>query len=171
MFIASALAAGEKEENDQVRQLVTVDIIDVNDALTKPWLASGSPHSPAQLLETLGLREHVQFVSQRSVDYLASRPDGFDLIFLDGDHSAATVYQELPLALASLNSGGLILLHDYYPDGRSLWSDGKVIDGPWLALQRLESEGLRLQVVPFGTLPWPSKLGSQCSSLAILSAG
>jgi len=59
-----------------------------------------------------------------SLDYLAGCAQTFDFIFLDGDHAARTVYQEVPAALRLLNSGGVILLHDYFPNLRPLWSNG-----------------------------------------------
>ena len=34
-----------------------------------------------------------------------------------------TVYREVPLALGLLKPGGIILLHDFYPGARPLWSD------------------------------------------------
>lgn len=92
----------------------------------------------------------------------------FDLIFLDGGHEASTVYQEVPAALKLLNPGGLILLHDIYPDQRPLWSDGFVVPGPWLAIERFKKEGAKVTVKPLGALPWPTKLDSNVTSLACL---
>jgi hypothetical protein len=62
----------------------------------------------------------------------------------------------------------VILLHDYFPDLKPLWSNGRVIPGPWLAIERLKREGAPLTVKPFGALPWPTKLNSNNTSLALL---
>jgi hypothetical protein len=91
------------------------------------------------------------------------------LIFLDGDHSAATVYQEVPFALKRLRKNGIVLLHDYFPYLKALWSDGSVIPGPHIAIERLCSEGANLEVLPLGRLPWPTKLSSNITSLAVLT--
>jgi hypothetical protein len=64
----------------------------------------------------------------------------------------------------------VILLHDYFPGLQPLWVDRNVIRGPWLAVERLRSEGARLKAIPLGRLPWDTKLGSQTTSLALLVA-
>ena len=90
------------------------------------------------------------------------------MIFLDGLHDADMVYREVPLAVKLLNPGGLILLHDFFPNLKPLWSDGKVVPGPWLAIERLRSEGVPIRAQPLGKLPWPTKLGSNVTSLSYL---
>ncbi len=50
----------------------------------------------------------VRFVASDSVDFLTNDTSRYNLIFLDGDHSAASVYRELPLALQRLADGGII---------------------------------------------------------------
>ena len=74
--------------------------------------------------------EHVTFVTNSSLTYLDECDESFDLIFLDGDHSAAMVYQEVPRALRRLREPGLLLLHDFFPNNRPLWSDRAVVPGP-----------------------------------------
>jgi hypothetical protein len=39
----------------------------------------------------------------------------YDLIFIDSDHSAAQVYEDITFSLAHLAEDGLIVLHDTYP--------------------------------------------------------
>jgi hypothetical protein len=78
------------------------------------------------------------------------------------------VAAEIPLAVPRLNPGGFILLHDFFPGLRPLWPDGKVIDGPQLAVQQLQRAGWPLDVLPLGDLPWPTKLGTSKTSLALL---
>ncbi len=165
--IAAAMAAVRSRPAGHP-EITTVDIIDVNDPVSRPWASNGSSMSPRQVLARLGLEDRVEFVAQGSLDYLQYTENRFNLIFLDGGHSAATVYREIPAALRCLNPGGLILLHDYYPCGQPIWSNGTTVHGPWMAIERLRSEGAPIQVVPFGELPWETKLNSKCSSLALL---
>jgi len=150
------------------QKLVTVDIVDVNDP-RGPWFEAGSQSSPKDLLKSQGLESLVEFVSSRSLDYLGQTTETFDLILLDGDHAAATVYQELSAALARLRPGGVIVLHDYFPGGEAIWSNASVKLGPYLAVRRLMMEGVPLSVVPLGELPWSTKLGSTKTSLALVT--
>lgn len=148
--------------------LTSVDIADVNDSETRPWLRYGASASPREMLERLGL-DFVEFETSPSLDYLASSDDHFDFIFLDGDHSATTVYRELPAALRRLAPGGYVLLHDYFPQLRPLWSDRVVLPGPFLAVERLLTEGASIRVLPLGALPWPTKQGSNITNLTLVA--
>jgi predicted O-methyltransferase YrrM len=170
VHIAAALAALRAEDPTEHRRLTTVDIVDVNDPVTKPWLELGSKHSPAELIEQLGWSDLVRFKAQNSLDYLAMCDERFDLIFLDGFHTATHVLHEIPAALARLAQGGYILLHDYYPNQRPLWSDGHVERGPFLATEKLRAAGARIEVAPLGALPWPTKADSNITSLALLGS-
>jgi len=149
--------------------LTTVDIVDVNDAATKPWVRSGSTHSPAELIRRLGCEPSVRFVARPSMEFMSDCTKRYGLIFLDGDHSAHAVYREIPAALKLLEEGGYILLHDYFPDLRPLWNGTPPIRGPWLATERLRREGAAIRVIPLGALPWPTKRGSTVTSLALLT--
>ncbi len=159
--LAAVHGAGE-------RRLVTVDINDVNGAENAAWRAFGLPQSPADAMRRLGYDRLVQFRVGRSLEILRERGEAYDLVFLDGDHRLPTVAAEIPLALGRLRPGGLVLLHDFFPELRPLWPDGKVIEGPWLAVRRLQRAGWPLEVVPLGDLPWPTKLGTSRTSLALL---
>jgi predicted O-methyltransferase YrrM len=167
LHIAAALSAAAGEGGTPGK-LVSVDINDVNSTETQPWLKYGSAMSPAAMMREMGFNSFVDFITRDSHDFLVSCQDRFDFIFLDGDHAASTVYQEVPAALNLLNPGGIILLHDYFPGLKPLWSNGSLIPGPFLATERLRSEGARLRVLPLGELPWPTKLGSHVTSLALL---
>jgi predicted O-methyltransferase YrrM len=168
MHIAAALRRAQEEDPEGAYRMTTVDIADVNDRTTTPWLDYGSSYSPAELAERLGLQDRISFVTAGSLDYLASCDEEYDFIFLDGDHSPSTVYQEIPSALQALRPEGVILLHDYFPQLQPLWSNRTVIRGPWLATERLRFEGAQFEVIPLGELPWPTKLGSRTTSLALL---
>lgn len=170
IHIATALSKN-KIETGQQATITTADIRDVNCTAKKPWLEFGTKHSPKEMVTQLGFGDFVNFVTGTSVQFLESCDKTFDFIFLDGNHSAATVYQEIPLALKLLNPNGVILLHDYFPKGMALWSDGTIIDGPYRATERFKKEGAPLSVLPLGNLPWPTKFNSNSTSLALLLKG
>jgi len=169
VHLAAALQRNQAPRPGVPHRLVTVDIQDVNDPATRPWIGFGSTYAPQEMLAQLGLAGLVTFVTQPSLEFFPACRERFDLIFLDGSHAARTVYQEVPAALRLLNPGGLILLHDCFPDLRPLWSDGRVNPGPWLGIQRLRAEGAGLVIVPLGQLPWTTKLGTSVTSLALLA--
>ncbi len=166
--LAFALKQQMREDPAARARLVTVDLSDVNNPETGAWKRIGCSHSPRQLIETIGCADSVTFVTSAAVPFLRTCTEKFDIIFLDGDHSSSGVYCEVPAALRLLNPGGIILLHDYFPDGKPLWSDGSLVAGPQIAVQRLRAEGLKITVKPFGALPWPTKLNSNVSSLALV---
>ncbi|MDB5492542.1 MAG: hypothetical protein JWO78_2391 [Micavibrio sp.] len=162
LYIARALKHGGGK-------VTTVDICDVNDPYTGAWRSSELPNSPAQMAEQLGCADRVAFVAQSSISYLKDTAETFDFIFLDGDHSARSVYEEVAAALPRLREGGVILLHDYYPQGRALFPDGNIIYGPFRAIDRVLKENPQINVLPLGELPWPTKQGSRKTSLALLT--
>ena len=112
---------------------------------------------------------YTKFVVSNSLDFFKNNSQKFDFIFLDGLHDAYMVYQEIPAALKHLNDGGFILLHDYFPNQKPLWSGIPPIVGPYLAVKRLKDEGVDLEVIPLGELPWATKLGTNMTSLALLT--
>lgn len=158
LVIAATLA-------EQEAHITTVDVLDVNDPELRPWEKYGSEHSPEALVRG---EAPVAFVRQSSLEFMSNTSQKFDFIFLDGDHSAATVYREMPLALQILAPGGVILIHDYFPGGQPLWPEGELILGPFLAMERFRREGAQISVAPLGELPWPTKLGSKRTSLALV---
>ncbi len=149
--------------------ITTVDIADVNDPADQRWLGFGSPMSPLDMCKRIGGESFVTFVHQPSVEFLEKCDRKFDFIFLDGSHASDVVYLELPRALELLNPGGVVLLHDFFPGLKPLWSNGVVIVGPALATDRLVGEGAAMEVIPLGDLPWPTKLGSSATSLALVA--
>jgi predicted O-methyltransferase YrrM len=168
LHIASALFMSQIKDGKHAH-LVSVDIADVNDPISKPWLKYGTDYSPVEMIEKMAFGSFVEFVRDTSLHYFDRCKHKFDFIFLDGDHAAKAVYQEIPAALNALNKDGVILLHDYFPNLKPLWSDGSVIPGPFLAAERLKAEGTQLVVLSLGELPWPTKLQSNITSLALLS--
>ena len=164
--IALAMAALKNRQEGVKTKIISTDIIDVNDKDKKHWEIYGSPGSPASLLNSIGCKEIVTFEIGSSIEKL-KLPRNFNMIFLDGDHSAKTLYEEIPLALNSLDNG-LIILHDYFPNLEPLWLNQMPIDGPFLATQRFIKENSIFNVIPFGELPWITKFGSNMTSLACL---
>ena len=163
--IASAINYNN-EELKRKTNFHTVDIRDVNSNLEKPWLNYGMTKSPLEMTKELNLSELVNFITADSIDYLEKTQSTFDFVFLDGGHLAETVYQEIPKALKKLNKNGVILLHDYFPNGQPIWSNKYVLEGPFLATERLKKE-TNINILPLGALPWKTKLGSNKTSLAL----
>ncbi len=171
LFLKLHLAAKRNRAEGVATSITTVDIRDVNEATTRPWEAASSPASPASLLTSLGARELVEFKVGTAAEVLTT-PESrrYEMIFLDGDHSAQAVYQEIPLALRKLSGGGVIVLHDVFPDAKPLWSGQAPLLGPWSAISRFQAEQAPFHVVPLGELPWPTKFGSHMTSLALVSS-
>lgn len=148
-------------------RMTTVDILDVNDA-NASWRDHAVPSCPLENAKTLDCENVITFVTSPSQKFMGSTDQKFDFIFLDGDHSAATVYAELELALRCLAPNGVILLHDYYPEGKALFPNGSIIYGPYRALERIKNETPALKICPLGNLPWPTKQGTHTTSLALI---
>jgi predicted O-methyltransferase YrrM len=148
--------------------LCTADISDVNGP-GGAWRSSGMRQPPSGIMSDLGLAPIVSFVVKPAVAVLAPSSRRFDMIFLDGDHAESAVYREISAALPVLNPNGLILLHDFYPDGMPLVPDGNVEFGPAAAASRIEKETDALAFLPLGNLPWPTKNGGNATSLALIS--
>jgi len=165
-----ALAAARNTAEGRVCTIDTVDIRDTNDEVAKPWVHFGARRSPRDTLRSVGLERFVNFHVSDARAWMRQTATQYGLIFLDGNHNADCVYQELPLALSRLAAGGTIVLHDFFPEGRALWRDGYVIGGPWLAISRYAREHAGLRVLPLGELPWPTKLGGCVTSLAVISS-
>lgn len=164
LHLATAMATN----GSYLKQLVSLDVVDVNDPATRVWEQHGMSCSPRGLMEGFGCSDWVNFVTMPTLQYLASCGIRFDFIFLNGNHSSAMVYQQIPAALQCLNAGGAILLHDYFPGLQPIWDSRGVIPGPWSAVERLRSEGAKIAAEPLGDLPWPTKEDSNRTSLALL---
>ena len=165
--IASALHKNQLEDKTK-STLKSLDIRDVNSTSEKPWLQYGTKKSPVEMIRSLKYETFVEFVTDTSFNYFEINDEKFDFIFLDGDHSGTTVYREIPLALKKLNKGGVILLHDYFPNGKPIWSNKSIIAGPYLATERHIAGGADISILPLGELPWATKLNSNITSLALL---
>jgi predicted O-methyltransferase YrrM len=155
------------QQNSRVGELVTVDAKDVNDIKEQPWRKFGSSFAPREMLAKVGCNHRVRFVTETSTAFFSTQAGKYDLIFLDGNHSASVVYQDIADSLGHLRKGGYIILHDYFPNLEPLWSDGSVIPGPALSVERLIREDLSFDVQPLGALPWSTKLDSNVTSLAL----
>jgi predicted O-methyltransferase YrrM len=147
--------------------LTTVDILDVNGP-KGAWKSLGLPCPPSGYLSRLGLDAIVSFVTGPALNELRGEPR-YDFIFLDGDHSPEAVYREISAGLKILNPNGLILLHDFYPGGKSLTPDGDVICGPSMAAERIKLETRDVTFLSLGNLPWETKAGGNATSLALVA--
>lgn len=165
-FSTLYMALAAKTYSDDFK-LTTVDIIDVN-APHGPWSQCGLQDSPWSLAEDLNCAWNIQFVKKDAQNFLKSYDQKFDFIFLDGDHSARGVYNEIALAGKVLNNNGIILLHDYYPGANALFPDGSIIYGPYYAGERLKQENGDFDILPLGPLPWITKQNTYNTSLAIV---
>ncbi len=164
-YIALAL----KNNGTNRKKLISLDIYDVNNLNTKIYSDLGVSGSPIEMMRKINCDGFVEFITCPSLEYMQKCNSKFDFIFLDGDHSAKTVYREIGHASKLLNKNGIILLHDYFPNLKPLWSNGNVIFGPYMAVHRLIQEGLSINVIPLGLLPWSTKMNSKSTSLALLS--
>jgi predicted O-methyltransferase YrrM len=166
LVIAQALATHAESDS----YLLTGDILDVNDSKQGAFSNLGTL-SPREGLTRLDLENRVRFEAKPALQLMRHLDQKFDFIFLDGDHSATSVYQEVAAALDLLSPDGLILLHDFYPEGKRIYPSGTVVPGPFVAAQRIDSESRGLNFMPLGELPWETKQGVSRTSLALVSSG
>lgn len=148
--------------------LTTVDIVDVNGPAAA-WSQSSMKLSPRDSLREIGASDIVTFQTGLGLDALDG-PKTYDLIFLDGDHSPTAVYREISAALKVLRRGGVILLHDFYPNCKPLGESRTIIRGPATAAARIAGEEASIEFVPLGELPWGTKDGGNFTSLALVCA-
>ena len=148
--------------------LVTGDILDVNSPEQGAYKDLGL-RSPRENLRYLGIESRVSFLSKPALRLMEETEQEFNLIFLDGDHSAPAVYQELSMALACLAENGVVLLHDFYPECKGIYPSGTIVPGPSVAANRIRSEAAGLSFMPLGELPWETKLGVRKTSLALVA--
>jgi predicted O-methyltransferase YrrM len=93
IHIAAALRRAESEEGGTAsRHLTTVDIVDMNARENAVWLEYGSKYSPIEMARRLGVDANITFATRGSLEYFAICRERYDFIFLDGDHTARTVY-------------------------------------------------------------------------------
>lgn len=149
-------------------KVTSADIVDVNHPETGAWKKAGLAKPPKGFAQDLDCLEYISFHFGPCLKFMAQTDMRYDFVFLDGDHSAQAVYQEVNAALPLLNENGVILLHDYYPDGKALYPDGNIINGPFKAMKRIAQENPAIKVLPLGNLPWPTKQGTNLTSLALV---
>jgi predicted O-methyltransferase YrrM len=163
IHIAAAL-----RQLDAEGKLTTVDVVNVNHPDQGAWKKVGMSKSPADIALALGLNDRIEFRVRSGLEFMRSTDQRFDLIFLDGNHDAWNVYEEVSAALAVLNCGGCILLHDYLPNGRISPQHDR-LTGPHRAVMRIQRENPAIEASPLGTLPWPTQRGVDETSLALVT--
>ena len=71
------------------------------------------------------------------------------LFFIDGSHKKENVMKDIINSLSRLEKDGLILLHDYYPNGQPLFENKPAITGPYLAVKELlKNIDFEFKIVP-----------------------
>lgn len=94
----------------------------------------------------LRIRSNVEVVKQTSQAFAATAAgQQYDLIFVDGDHRYEVVRHDAQF-FNRLAPGGLILFHDYSPDGSARPSDGS-----YRALNDLQKERRPADVIVVGS--------------------
>lgn len=161
LFIARAL------KSNGSGHVTTVDIYDVNAPANGLWKQCGASACPRDMLARAECDRLVSFSAAGALNHMKQTDETYDFIFLDGDHSAPAVYKEVSAALQILAPGGVILLHDVFPNGKALYPDNNIIHGPWQAAARMQKEVPGLKILPLGNLPWPTKQGVNTTSLAL----
>lgn len=149
-------------------RMTSVDILDVNDAELGPWRKLGLAKPPREFARELACTERIEFCARPSLEFMQAAKERYDFVFLDGDHGARAVYQEVGAALGLLKPSGVILLHDYYPGAKALYPNGATIGGPFHAMERVGKENPEIGVLPLGDLPWPTKQGKKVTTLALV---
>jgi len=82
--------------------LTTVDIQDVNDPSAGPWKEVGLSMPPMELASRLDCTDVITFETGASLDFMKKTDRRFDLIYLDGDIAALSVYRNIARALGVL---------------------------------------------------------------------
>jgi predicted O-methyltransferase YrrM len=154
---------------NQNGRMISVDIVDANHPERGAWKQLGLPNSPRDFAQQMECSDRIDFYTGASLDLMRTTRQRYDFIFLDGDHRARAVYQEVSAALSLLKAGGVVVLHDYYPGGKPLYPDNATISGPFYALERVRKENPAIGVLPLGDLPWPTKQGKNVTSLALVA--
>lgn len=108
--------------------------------------------------EKFGLSRYIHFIESRSDDVKLDAIPTIDLLFIDGLHSYAAVVRDFERFSAKVRPGGLILIHDVFPDATRHTDTSKAWWGPNLFVRQLR-EG-----VEFGDL---LLLDTQFPSVAI----
>ena len=166
----AAMAMREYRNVGRPPRLVTVDLFDVNNPATVEAKRYRISTPPRKMLARLDCADVVEFSIARSTDYLNGRETEFDFILLDHAPAADIAYRDIVLAIRALRPSGQVLIHSYFPDGKSLGTAERVNSDSYLAVRRLRREGARLVALPLGTLPWPTEPGgSNLTSLALLA--
>jgi predicted O-methyltransferase YrrM len=148
-------------------RLTTVDVLDVNGA-AGPWKDVGLSMPPMELARRLDCADVIDFTTEASLDFMGRTAERFDLVYLDGDMAARSVYRNVAAALRVLARNGIILLHAYYPNATPLFPDQIVLSGPFYAMARIARENPGVRALPLGNLPWPTKQGSHATTLALV---
>jgi glycosyltransferase involved in cell wall biosynthesis len=89
------------------------------------------------------------FVPTTSFEFIQTRPDPFDLIFIDGDHHADVVAIEV--AKLPISPGGVIVCHDSSPSTEGMqalnYGGGEWTGQVWRAIVSLRERGFQISTI------------------------
>lgn len=96
-----------------------------------------------------GLQGATVFIPATSFQFLRTAPDPFDLVFIDGDHTAEVVMREV--AEVPLTEKGIIVLHDASPSTESMQTmpchGGEWTGDVWKAVAGLRAHGYEISTI------------------------
>lgn len=125
----------------------TVDIVDVNRKDTEKYKKYKPEIFPIDRFKAYN--SSVLFYNKGSDDFFNLNKNLFDFIFIDGSHKKENVMKDIINSLSRLEKDGLILLHDYYPNGQPLFENKPAITGPYLAVKELlKNIDFEFKIVP-----------------------
>lgn len=137
-----ALALGASPDG----RVLTVDLRDV---LAKDgyWATERDPEgrlllgaSPAVLWNHAGVTDRITFMHSPAPECLRWIAPGFDMAFVDAWKHEEVVLETLRECLRLVRRGGIILVHDVYPNGVQFLPGITSDPGPWRAVERLRKE-------------------------------
>ena len=140
-------------------RILTVDLHDVL-APDGYWATdadeNGAPimgASPAVLWEHGGVADKISFIHAPAPGVLHWLQPGFDFAFVDAWKHEDVVYETLVGTIRLMRPGGIIAVHDVYPNGEQFLPGITSDPGPWLAVERLRRERPELDVRYLTKLP------------------
>lgn len=88
------------------------------------------------------------------LDFFKVKDKKIDMLFIDADHSAASVKQEFESFFPYVSDQGLIILHDSYPKDKT-HTDQSICGDGFLAIAELSTQASDYEMV---TIPFPPGL-------------
>lgn len=80
---------------------------------------------------------NITFIKCTSDNFFKIEKLKYEFIFVDGSHKRDIVISDLKNSIKHIRNSGIILMHDYYPQGKPLEEGQKAITGPFEAVEQL----------------------------------